>query len=448
MPIFLKENQSLKGNQYILPKDMKKHLNNTLHTYGAYTDAEGAKRLRSLVDKDYNNRSNINNDSFSFAELKRWNHELRHCDKSDDNLKYKLNGGNEALTYTNDLLRKERSKVKKQNAQNKVATRQLNSTKPTVKPTSTVKPTAADAISDEIKIESINNKQIHLTERQVHILKEYRNELTLPFDGNPNKENYLQFIDWLEEIGQYGKLPASSIDFEDFNNEKIVEYVTNFIQDDMGMYDDLVRNALTDIWFQFRDNIEDISELDSNTFGTELGYGNIDDVYDSLTSFGEDEFNKALEYNTKSEIEDFFSMCPLSFNDRNLVYIERAIEIPELLSKDINTHFIEDNEKDLYTFLLNHFRSSVGTCWSYTKGMSNIYSNGMYYQRGTTSAIVLHGYVDLKDADIPQTIALNLYDLKEEEEIRLIEGAKVEIFAITTIDGKKFPLRQSIIVQA
>lgn len=445
MPIFLKENSSLEKNRYSLPKDMEKHLNDTLHTYGQYTDAEGAKRLRTLTNDDYNKRSDIDDGNISYSAIKDWNHALEHCDKSPDNLTYQLNGGDKALNYTRDLLRKERTKVKKQNAQKKVSTRQLNSTKPIVNPTSAVKPTAADA--NDIKVESV--RTIRLTEKQLNILREYRNEPILPFDGDERKENYLQFIDWLEEIGQYGSLPSSQVKLEDFNNEETINYVVNLVQDEMGMFDDIVSDTLMDIELQYADNFEEMSELDNDEYRTELGWGNVEAAYDSLTSLGIQEFNEFLQYNIKNEIDIFFSSCPLSTNERNLVYIERAIEIPELLSKDVNLQYDNENKKyDLYTFLLKRFGSSVGTCWSYKKNTANIYGGGCFYQKDKTAPIILHAYVDLSDANMPYTIGLNLYDLKDEEELRLKEGAKVEIFEIVTVDGKKFPLKQPIIVQA
>ena len=108
MPIFLNENQSLNKNSYKLPKFMKKHLQKTVHKYGDHTDERGYKRLMSMVDPNYNNRSNNkqknNEKSITYAELKRWNHELKHSDKSDDNSTYEMNGGDEALNYTQNLL--------------------------------------------------------------------------------------------------------------------------------------------------------------------------------------------------------------------------------------------------------------------------------------------------------------------------------------------------------
>ena len=444
MPLILKENSSLKKNRYDLPKDMEKHLNNTLHTYSQYTDAEGAKRLRTLTSDDYNHRSDIDDGKISFSAMKDWNHTLRHCDKSDDNLTYQLNGGDKALNYTQDLLRKETTKVKKQNAQNKVATRQLNSTKPTVKPTTVVKPTAADA--NDVKLESV--KTIRLSSNQLSVLQEYRNEPTLPFDGSERKENYLQFIDWLEEIGQYGKLPSSSTKVKDVYNEYIINAIISDILDDNSMYDNLVSDTLDDMWYKYINEIDAISTFDPNTYRTELGYGNIERVQDSLTVFGSKIFDEQFASKIQKSIYSFLNGWKLDVNDRNLVYVERCINVPELLSKEIYTCYPEDNQLDFYSFLLKHFGTSIGTCWSYSKNMGYPYDGEAFYKNVSTSPIVLHGYVDLKDVDIQHTISLNIYDLKDEEEIRLNEDAKVEIFAITTDSGKKFPLRQPIIVHA
>ena len=55
MPIFLKEaNQLLKNRTYQIPKDLEKHLRNTLQQYGQYKNADGYKRLNSLLNPYYN----------------------------------------------------------------------------------------------------------------------------------------------------------------------------------------------------------------------------------------------------------------------------------------------------------------------------------------------------------------------------------------------------------
>ena len=71
---------------------------------------------------------------------------------------------------------------------------------------------------DKIISESINN----------FLLREYYNQLTLPFDYEgdqqmyhdvkgywvPLKRTYEYFIDWLEEHGRYGKLESKNKDFD------------------------------------------------------------------------------------------------------------------------------------------------------------------------------------------------------------------------------------------
>ena len=57
MPIFIKENQELKDNMYEIPDKLEKHLKQTLSKYGDYTQNKGYKRLNSLVNPEYNKRS-------------------------------------------------------------------------------------------------------------------------------------------------------------------------------------------------------------------------------------------------------------------------------------------------------------------------------------------------------------------------------------------------------
>lgn len=439
MPIFLTENEALKGNRYKLPKYMRRHLDKTLHAYGQYTDAEGAKRLRSLLDKDYNNRSNSTDDSFSFAELKRWNHELRHCDKSDKNIKYALNGGDEALSFTSDLLRKDRSKVAPKKGENAVPEVNVKNINTEVKPTSNVKPTAADSV-DECK-------KIKLTQKQLNILKEYRNELTIPFDGNPRKENYLQFIDWLEEIGEYGQLPSSNVTFNDFLGRGLYEYVFNeMFEHQFGMFDNLLETILVEVAKDNFDDFESVSTMTFEKFKESLGCGCIERAYDSLTQYGLSLVKEHAMHVIEEELSCLPRMLEKATNERGLIYIERAIEIPPLLSKEISTHIQDFNNMDLYTYLLHQYRNHVGTCWSYVKGRGCIYNNN--YDYTDADGIRLHAYVDLKDVNIDASAWLSLYDLNEEEELRIKQGGKLEIFAITTFDGKHFPLKKPIIVQA
>ena len=58
--IILEDNQSLNNKNYIIPDKIMRHLNTTLAMYGKYSQSDGYKRLKSLVDSQYNKRNDKN----------------------------------------------------------------------------------------------------------------------------------------------------------------------------------------------------------------------------------------------------------------------------------------------------------------------------------------------------------------------------------------------------
>ena len=117
MPIFIKENQELKDNMYEIPDKLQKHLKQTLSKYKDYTTNKGYKRLNSLVNPEYNKRSN-KADKFkdgkhiTFTDMKRIDHGFRHMSKNPKDLNRILNGGDEMAHFAKETLNKERTKVK------------------------------------------------------------------------------------------------------------------------------------------------------------------------------------------------------------------------------------------------------------------------------------------------------------------------------------------------
>lgn len=164
MPIFIKENQALNNNMYEIPDNLESHLKDTLAKYGSYSNLKGYKRLNSLVNPNYNKRSN-KEDSFhdgkhiSFSDMKRIDHDFRHMSKNPNNIERKLNGGDEMAHFVKSTLDRERTKVSPVLKQKKVETRNKNAVKPTVKPTQPVK---SENVSESIKIIYINENQINI----------------------------------------------------------------------------------------------------------------------------------------------------------------------------------------------------------------------------------------------------------------------------------------------
>lgn len=163
MPIFIKENQALNGNEYELPKNLEDHLKDTLIKYGDYSASKGYKRLNSLVNSDYNKRSE---DSYngkkmvSYSDLKRIDHDFRHMSKDPMDFERQMNGGDEMARFAKETLRRERNKVEPVLKKKKVETRNKNAVKPIEKPTEPVKP---DNVTE--------SKIIYIKESQINALK-------------------------------------------------------------------------------------------------------------------------------------------------------------------------------------------------------------------------------------------------------------------------------------
>lgn len=162
MLIFL-ENSELKDNMYEIPDNIEKHLENTLSNYSQYRTSKGYKRLNSLVNPEYNKRSD-KEDIFStgkhisFSDLKRINHDFKHMSQNPNDLERTLNGGEEMANFVKNTLTRERNKVAKTLKQKKTQTRQKKAATPILKPTEPVK----SKISEQIKKIYINENQIFI----------------------------------------------------------------------------------------------------------------------------------------------------------------------------------------------------------------------------------------------------------------------------------------------
>lgn len=174
MPIFIKENQELKDNMYEIPKKLSKHLKQTLSKYKDYTQNKGYKRLNTLVNPEYNKRSD-KADQFkdgkhiTFTDMKRIKHDLDHMSKNPKNLNRILNGGEEMSRFVNDTLNKERTKVKPVQEIPQVNDNNASDIKPNIKP---MKPIQLGNVSASVH----ESKKIYIKENQLNVLQEYRNQ--------------------------------------------------------------------------------------------------------------------------------------------------------------------------------------------------------------------------------------------------------------------------------
>ena len=271
-------------------------------------------------------------------------------------------------------------------------------------------------------------KKIYIKESQ---LNELRQQLTLPFDGNPTKMIYEHFIDWLESIGHYGMLPKSKFDFYDLVDSTIqskTDEIVNMCFDNMDLMNEAIPYLLENLSVEDIENMLDIDDdFERNSMAE-----NIKNNYDAealisnINVYGEQQLRNLLP----NYIEDIINENEFNvkINDRNLVEIERVIEIPKLTSK----------QGDFYKELQNKYKG-IGNFWSFENGDS-------YHSQYSGDNIGIIALVDPSQIDMIRTIYCSIYDLHYEKEIYIPNG-EVEIVAITTDDGKKFPLKNHIIVK-
>ena len=172
MPIFIKENQELKDNMYEIPDKLQKHLKQTLSKYKDYTTNKGYKRLNSLVNPEYNKRSN-KADQFkdgkhiTFTDMKRIDHDFRHMSKNPKDLNRILNGGDKMAHFVKDTLNKERTKVKPVDVVPQITDNNKSQLKPNVSPMKPIKLGYIEANVHEVKKIYINENQLNLLNENI-----------------------------------------------------------------------------------------------------------------------------------------------------------------------------------------------------------------------------------------------------------------------------------------
>ena len=104
------EGKKLNKKQIPIPKNVQKKLKSNLSLYNGYSQTKGYKRLNSLVDDDYNKRSQKSNKTkdggktLSFSDAKRIDHDMRHMVQNPKNLEYQMLGGDDTRNWLHDAL--------------------------------------------------------------------------------------------------------------------------------------------------------------------------------------------------------------------------------------------------------------------------------------------------------------------------------------------------------
>lgn len=183
MPIFINENQELKGNKYKLPKKLVDKLKLKLAKFDDYTTSDGYKRLKSLTTPKYNDRTdseNFKNGIYvSYGDMKTIDHDFRHMTQNPNSFERQINGGDELAQFVSNKLKSERNKVEPILKQKEVETRNKNKLKP---PKSPMKPIKVGNVEVNIKEsisqknENIDSKKIYINENQLNIIQDYLNK--------------------------------------------------------------------------------------------------------------------------------------------------------------------------------------------------------------------------------------------------------------------------------
>lgn len=170
--------------------------------------------------------------------------------------------------------------------------------------------------------------------------------------------------------------------------------------------------------------------------------GKLPSVTEPLRSYYEPYMEEAFKWCIDNDTEDtrrngfpFFQrhfvvdiVGHFIFNNRGLIYVERQIVVKP---DNINT----------LTY------KSVGECWSWSKNSSHAYCSDFGLLDRDTVTVTLCGYVHPSSVDWVETIYTNSYRMAREREIRMNDGAMVEMSYIK-IFGRRVNLGGYYLINA
>lgn len=357
MPIFIKENEQLKNDMFKIPDDVMKHLKTTLSTYGEYKKSNGYKRLNTLVNKDYNKRSNkedaVEDDDkhITFNDLKRIYHDFKVTPNNKDDLSFILNGGDTMKDWVSNSLRRARNAVKPTLKVHKQQTLAKNILKPSADPTKPIK-------SDDKSTVYIHENNLLKENEGYHPyydrVSDYDERFVLyAFKNNENIWTPLiqpeMYQKALSEFTRYGSL---------------TKFPTKYVYQWMGiiMKNTAILRAMTDLaghsqWFPidsvidvFFEDDEDAWEEYKNKIGEEdnysaawkmfeeIGYDEwqqLPDGTDAISDFGIEPLEKIImEYKENSTPEE------------TLVIVNKALDVTHCRG-DLSSMFIRGGYSSL-----------------------------------------------------------------------------------------------------
>lgn len=261
------------------------------------------------------------------------------------------------------------------------------------------------------------NKKIILKENQINVLKEYFNQLQIPFEefGDENgKENYDYYLDYLEEVGTYGELPPSDMS-------------------KLELYEEFRIRMFN--MFSFLSTLEIKKFLDENPqyyTGTKKEYKNLygNALLAKITDEGLDKLANHY-FDVKKIINS------LTFNEKGLIYVERVISVNFPLKE-------RPSEKTFHYFKKAH--KTFGTYWTWKKGGAEEFRKTDYFKE-KQNCFIFKGFVDPKSVNVDGTLkANNTYP--NECELTLKRNEPIQINEIIWLEEyKKLPLQHPIIVK-
>ena len=434
MPIVFEEKQVTNKKIQLEPNTIKKLKYGLLafddlqkNSDSIRKDTPGVKQAKHVTSTDYRtDDKNKKEGQITPLEAER----IIHHDKydSDANSTFHQLFDAETMTDIKSKLKQVRTTQKPtlpQKDNNKTAT---NIPTPTVQPVKAPKP---NSVSE--------SKKIHINEAQLLKLKEYHDQLTLPFDGTNDKFNDEHFVDWLEDTGTYGQLPPSNGDIDNYislNFDEAFDILLSW-EDNDSIFDEFIiylrekcekNNYPIENMFEGIDSDDLDSILDQNY--------NYYALQDYMTSETQDEFNAYMETLFEDKLNEFNP----KINERGLIYVEREITLPNLLKKDVKNDILLKHHKNYYSALDYLYGDHIGQYWSWLYGKA--------YCGGSGDKVLLRGYVAPESVDWTETLAKQAYSLYEEREIFIQYGKPIEIVEIKTKKGERLPIRGSIIMKA
>lgn len=470
--IFEDENKTLGKKQLKVPDEVVKKLKVTRNLFDKYSKSKGFKRINAILDDDYNKRSKkkdkIHNGdkTISGSDAKKIAFEKEHGEISNN-----PNDLNNIFTkplfpWLNDAIRSARTSVKKVKAVPPV-------------PKLEKKPADIEDVNKPIKMGNASirienaspSKKVIMSEGQLLVLKEYHGQQAFNFDDNGNayfkKNNWEHYIDYLEEIGTYGTLPASNWDKYDVSNA--IENAKEQITPNMGgtydfdeydyleafydvvcqsfIYDKNKEDLFEDYFLELFNDYESFKK-DNNyydeydTIRRFLNKKNIDsyELESFLTDLGKEEYEKAIKERFMESFENNDVEGSFNYNERGLIYVERNIRIPDFNSPEFEQDYYDEKYKDYFTYLTKVYGGKgyggIGNCFSWEEDRGEAYCADRFGRMNSTE-IKLKCWVDPKDINWVETVYRNCYALRDEEEVFInSNGAKIEVFDIVLEDGK------------